>query len=101
MEELKNRLLRNVKDCKRIICIVLCAVMALMLIGCGKQETQADTKLLKNDRFAVKYSFSDIGETTMILQDVDTGVYYLFFKYGYGGGLTVMYNADGTLYTGG
>lgn len=33
MEELKNRFLQNVKDYKRIAYIVLCAVMALMLIG--------------------------------------------------------------------
>ena len=33
MKKLKNRFLHNVKDYKRIACIVLCAVMALMLIG--------------------------------------------------------------------
>ena len=29
--------------------------------------------------------------------DPQTGVHYLFFNSGYGGGVTVMYNADGTI----
>ena len=29
--------------------------------------------------------------------DAQTGVHYLFFDSGYGGGVTVMYNADGTI----
>ena len=29
--------------------------------------------------------------------DPQTGVHYLFFDSGYGGGVTVMYNADGTI----
>jgi len=43
MEELKTRFLHNVKDYKRSICIALCVVMALMLIGCGNQDEKTDS----------------------------------------------------------
>jgi hypothetical protein len=33
-----------------------------------------------------------------IYVDEDTGVNYIFYKSGYGGGLSPRYNADGTLY---
>lgn len=100
MEELKKRLLHNVKDYKRLACIVLCAVMALMLIGCGKQEEKTDSAQ-DYRRFNIVSRKVGIENTTIVLQDKETGVCYLYVKDGYGGGLTVMYNADGTLYTGG
>jgi len=99
MEELKTRFLHNVKDYKRSICIALCVVMALMLIGCGNQDEETDSAQ-DYIRFNIVSRKVDIGNTTIVLQDKETGVCYLFFKEGYGGGLTVMYNADGTLYTG-
>lgn len=100
MEEMKRRLIHNVKDYKRLICIVLCAVMALMLIGCGEQEKKTDSAQ-DYSRFNIVSRKVSIENINIVLQDKETGVCYLFFKEGYGGGLTVMYNADGTLYTGG
>lgn len=88
MEELKNRLLHNVKDYKRLICIALCAVMALMLIGCAAKAEAKD-----NDRLTVIYASGVI----TILQDNATGVQYISRVQG---GTCVMVNADGTPYTG-
>lgn len=34
-----------------------------------------------------------------VVKDTQTGVLYLFVKSGYGGGLSVIYNADGTVMT--
>lgn len=36
------------------------------------------------------------GRNHLIYADKDTGVMYLYMVSGYGGGLTVMLNADGT-----
>ena len=88
MEELKNRFLHNVKDYKRIVCIVLCAVMALMLIGCGAKAEAKD-----NGRLTVIYERGVI----TILQDNATGVQYITRHQG---GTCVMVNADGTPHTG-
>lgn len=88
MEEMKRRLLTNVKDYKRLICIALCAVMALMLIGCcAKAEAKG------NERLTVIYERGVI----TILQDNATGVQYITRHQG---GTCVMVNVDGTPYTG-
>lgn len=93
MEELKNRLLHNVKDYKRLICIALCAVMALMLIGCSDTD-----KGKGNEPFEVVLHTEDY----QIWKHKETGVCYMWYRNhnSYAGGLTVMLNADGTPYTG-
>lgn len=51
---------------------------------------------MKKDRFIKVYSQNSLfGRNERILVDVETGVNYLFCIEGYGGGLTVMLNADG------
>ncbi|MBR4273788.1 MAG: xylan 1,4-beta-xylosidase [Bacteroidales bacterium] len=51
---------------------------------------------MKKDRFIKVYSQNSLfGSNVRILVDVETGVNYLFCIEGYGGGLTVMLNADG------
>lgn len=51
---------------------------------------------MKKDRFIKVYSQNSwFGSNVRILVDVETGVNYLFCIEGYGGGLTVMLNADG------
>lgn len=54
----------------------------------------------KNERFVEKLtegrSLSELGSRT-VLVDTETGVNYLFIKSGYSGGLTPLYNADGSL----
>ena len=51
---------------------------------------------MKKDRFIKVYSQNSwFGSNVRILVDVETGVNYLVCIEGYGGGLTVMLNADG------
>ena len=54
----------------------------------------------KNERFVEKLtegkSLSELGSRN-VLVDTETGVNYLFIKSGYSGGLTPLYNADGSL----
>lgn len=54
----------------------------------------------KNERFVEKLtegkSLSELDSRT-VLVDTETGVNYLFIKSGYSGGLTPLYNADGSL----
>lgn len=90
MKELKNRFLHNVKDYKRLICIALCAVMALMLIGCAAKAEAA----VENEQLV----YLGTSGSFRIYRHEQAGVYYLADK-GVNG-LTVMLNADGTPYTG-
>jgi uncharacterized lipoprotein YajG len=101
MEELKNRFLHNVKDYKRLICIALCAVMALMLIGCcAKAEAAEQTSPLK-----IWGQNTNGAYHTLVVVDSDTGVNYVVVSTERGNGeysiaITPRLNADGTLYTG-
>lgn len=99
MKEMKNRFLHNVRDYKRIACIVLCAVMALMLIGCGaKAEAAEQTSPLKI------WGQNTNGEYhTLVVVDSETGVNYVVVSTervngGYSIAITPRLNADGTLY---
>lgn len=67
---------------KKVLILVLCLVLVLVMMGCGNSEANE----VKPSRH---YS---------ICVDEDTGVNYIFYKAGYGGGLSPRYNADGTLY---
>lgn len=102
MEELKNRLLHNVKDYKRIACIVLCDVMALMLIGCGaKAEAAEQTSPLK-----IWGQNTNGAYHTAVVVDDETGVNYVVvstscYSNAIPIAITPRLNADGTLYTGG
>lgn len=71
---------------KKLICIVLVFALALAFIGCGKPaEEEEFTRLYGDVRFTV-------------YRHNATGVCYLTYN---GHGVTPMFNADGTLYTGG
>ena len=99
MEELKNRLLHNVKDYKRLICIALCAVMALMLIGCcAKADAAEQTLPLK-----IWGQNTNGCYYTLVVVDEETGVNYVVVSaQNYSNAITIAisprYNADGTLY---
>ncbi len=49
----------------------------------------------KENRFIVSFEESRFTAGTQILADKETGVNYLYHYDGYGGGLTVMLDADG------
>jgi len=72
--------------------VVLLLIMASTLTGCVSAPSD------------MTYKGAD-GEdhksiNTYYVQDPDTGVYYVIYSGGYGGGICPRYNADGTLYTG-
>ena len=53
-------------------------------------------KLLKSDRFILVEKNSSLrAVSTYVLADRETGVNYLYANGGYGGGLTVLVDADG------
>ena len=74
---------------KKILCLILIIVMALTLVGCGKANANSSERIQR---------IYDDG-LFQIYKDTETGVHYLFSYQR--GGLTVMFNADGTPYTGG
>lgn len=73
---------------KRSICIVIVLVLALAvaLIGCGEQAGEEEFTRLYKDFYFTVYRHNA------------TGVCYLIYS---GHGVIPMFNADGTLYTGG
>lgn len=85
---------------KSIIIILIVAILVIATIGffgCGENKDS----IISDDRFIViqhnDISTSLLGdEYVLVLCDKETKVMYLFAKSGYGGGLTVLVNADGT-----
>lgn len=72
---------------KKIATILL--ITTLLLAGCGnKQESDSE-----QGKSIVKVE-NTIGHSVYV--DKDTGVMYLYVGSGYGGGITVMINEDGT-----
>lgn len=49
----------------------------------------------KQKRFVTVYTQTTFNTNTRVLVDKETGVNYLFFLQSYGGGLTVLVDADG------
>ena len=77
---------------KKIICVVLASVLcAVLFCACSDNDNYIRT-VSAEDRFVtVGY---ESGECEVIV-DAETRVMYLFVKDRYGGGLTVMVDADG------
>ena len=89
--------------------LVFCAAFLLVLgilvlTGCSDTEEEPTTEQSASQRLEVVYrQRADEGIASgsfAIIMDKETGVHYLWYQAGYKGGLTTMYNADGTLYTG-
>ena len=74
---------------KKLISLLMVLVMPmLVLCGCESKEAELNGGY---DRFkTIDYSGCEV------YVDRQTRVMYLFVKKGYGGGLTVMLNADGS-----
>ena len=100
MEKLTKRLLHNIKDYKRLICIALCAVIALMLIGCCTEAEAAEqTSPLK-----IWGQNTNGAYHTAVVVDDETGVNYVVvstscYSNAIPIAITPRLNADGTLYT--
>lgn len=75
---------------KRIVSIFLAVILAVVLTSCTT-ATNGQNQEVEN-RFRKVY----MDYNNSILVDEETGVMYLYRGSGYGGGLTVMVNKDGT-----
>ena len=73
---------------KRILIVL--AIVALLLCGCGKKETKETQQ-----RFVVEYKqTSGAWGTFSIIRDTKTGKAYLFAHSGYAGGLTILEDGE-------
>lgn len=74
---------------KIVACIIGVAIVAsITLVGCGTEAVASD----EYSRFHAEYENFNVCTIT----DQDTGVQYLLFDNGYGAGLTVLLDPDGT-----
>ena len=83
---------RVIVDMKKIITILLLAIMALCLTGCGGKSREVSQEEAENRRISCIYSDAVI----TVYRDNETGVQYLSR---YNGGTCVMVKPDGTPYT--
>lgn len=81
---------------KKLLAIILTMAMALCAAGCS--GTEEETCQAEKQPFS-RTTYDMQGTTYVsVIVDHETGVNYVFYKSGYGGGLSPRYNADGTLY---
>lgn len=79
---------------KRFILLFLTIILVLCISGCNETIAEATQS---SQPFPHTTYDTRIGFVSVIV-DHETGVNYIFFKGGYGGGLSPRYNADGSLY---
>lgn len=86
---------------KKIIILIVGLLACLMvLVGCGPTPTQPESFVDKGEsRFIFVdewYEYNHLGRC-YVYADKVTGVMYLYINDGYKGGMTPLYNSDGTL----
>ena len=77
------------------------SVCLIALSGCAPKVVYLDengnpvesSKTLYHERFEIVDRFSNFKE----IRDVTTGVHYYMYSYGYEGGLTPVYESDGSI----
>ena len=67
----------------KVLAVFLCAVLALGIAGCGSADNKTESMVDK------------INMDSGVIVDPDTGVMY--YQERFDGGITPLYNADGTL----
>lgn len=92
------------KASKVLIIVIIVAVLFSILVSCKSVDDGKDVldipigenyEIVAQERFEVDNSYTLIIYTIV---DTNTGVMYSYVRGGiYGGGLTPIYNADGTL----
>lgn len=83
---------------KRII-VILC--ICLLLTGCGTSYEDAEniSETTDGGYFTLIKKWDDADGICRIVYANDTKVKYLIWENGYRGGITPLYNADGSLQT--
>jgi hypothetical protein len=67
---------------------LIIALLAITLVGCESVSDQTTVE-----------EYDTVGTTVDCYTDPETGVCYLIYSCGYQGGITVRYNADGSIMT--
>lgn len=75
---------------KNLILVMVSIISVLCLVGCGELESEPVDRETVNDD-------GHLDDSMNVYVDPDTGVNYLVFDGYYAGGMTVRYNADGTV----
>ena len=73
---------------KKILAVAMATILCFSLVACTASGNEADKQI---DRLVVVHREG----VDAIVVDKETGVMYLWCKAGYGGGLSVMLDADG------
>ena len=82
---------------RRMLAMIISLVMCVSLSACSCGESDSDVQSSKFETFIVVEN-GTLGDVYQyIMYDPDTMVMYSYLDGRVGGGLTVMYNADGTL----
>lgn len=77
-----------------LLFLILIIPICLLFSGCGTEKSPSYES--NTGRFLLVYSQEKDREKIYILVDTKTRVMYLWCHIGFGGGLTVMLNPDGT-----
>lgn len=76
----------------RIKLLMLALLIVLVITGCA-----TESKAGEHNPFDGRFAIVGVGENTIrVIIDRTTGVCYLWCKSGYGAGMTVLLDADGT-----
>ena len=70
--------------------------LVVMMVGIALTGCTTTTEAATNNPFADRFVEFYTGVYQKVIVDKETGVCYLWRKHGYGGGLTVLLDADGT-----
>ena len=85
---------------KKIVLFLMLCIMAISLCGCSTTYNTAVTYNHRNpnEYFSVYKEWRDskMGDCKIVYANDTNVMYYIFLK-GYSGGITPLYNADGTL----
>lgn len=77
---------------KKIFCFLLLVLVVLILVfSCGTESEAGEP-----NPFADRFATCDASSHSIVIVDRLTGVCYLWRKTGYGAGMTVLLDADGT-----
>lgn len=88
---------------KQFIALFMICVLVLSLTGCYSHASYEEVNTEQKDMFCgyftliKKWYDSDSGATCRIMYANDTEVMYFVYSRGCQGGITPLYNADGTL----
>ena len=79
-----------------VLGLVLIVVLTMIFVGCNDEGSVVEAEL-KDPRFEEIYRTSVKNGWTTVIRDKETGVEYLFVKYGYGAGLCPLCDENGNI----